>query len=113
MTPDKRGHKPQYGSSEYQKGDRHNKLLHLLGGTGQIPDWDKVQKGAGIVLHQVCHLAIGYLLCVCVYMTVPEDVMHCDSDIGGGCCQAAWASIGQLCTLSHADWPSLCNNAVC
>ena len=63
MTPDQRGHKPQYGSSEYQKADRHNKLLHLLGGTGQVPDWDNVQNGAGIVLHQVCHHDVDLLLC--------------------------------------------------
>ena len=54
MNPDRRGHRPQYGSSEYSKADRHNKLLHLLGGTGQLPEWDNVQKGGGISLHQVC-----------------------------------------------------------
>lgn len=34
LTPDARGHKPQYGSTEFSQTDRHNKLLHLLGGTG-------------------------------------------------------------------------------
>lgn len=63
MNPDRRGHKPQYGSSEYSKADRHNKLLHLLGGTGQLPEWDNVQKGAGISLHQVCIYAEFLLLC--------------------------------------------------
>lgn len=53
MTPDKRGHKPQYGSSTYGKADRHNQLLHILGGTGTMPAWKTATPGAGISLHQV------------------------------------------------------------
>lgn len=53
MTPDKRGHKPQYGSSTYSKADRNNKLLHILGGTGTMPAWKTATPGAGISLHQV------------------------------------------------------------
>jgi hypothetical protein len=37
LTPDKRGHAPQYGSSQYENEDRHNCLLHILGGTGEHP----------------------------------------------------------------------------
>ena len=59
MNPDKRGHKPQYGSSEYSKTDRHNKLLHVLGGTGQLPSWDNIQKGAGINLHQDANVFVS------------------------------------------------------
>lgn len=38
LTPDARGHKPQYGSTTFSLADRHNKLLHLLGGTGALHD---------------------------------------------------------------------------
>lgn len=51
--PDRRGHTPQYGSARYEPEDRHNRLLHLLGGTGAVPDWKNVQKGQCIKLHQV------------------------------------------------------------
>ena len=53
MTPDRRGHKPQYGSSKYSKADRHNKLLQILGGTQPMPAWETATSGAGITLHQV------------------------------------------------------------
>ena len=62
MTPDRRGHKPQYGSSKYSKGDRHNRLLQILGGTGSMPAWKTASPGAGIMLHQVsslCKPALG------------------------------------------------------
>jgi redox-sensitive bicupin YhaK (pirin superfamily) len=36
ISPDQRGHKPQYGSREFTKADRHNKLLQILGGTGML-----------------------------------------------------------------------------
>eukprot|EP00891_Asterochloris_glomerata_P005623 jgi/Astpho2/5623/fgenesh1_pm.00079_%23_32_t len=53
LTPDKRGHKPQYGSSVYTKQDRHNQLLHLLGGNGSVPQWKRLNPGNGTVrLHQ-------------------------------------------------------------
>ena len=53
MTPDRRGHKPQYGSSKYSTADRHNKLLQILGGTQTMPAWETAASGAGITLHQV------------------------------------------------------------
>ena len=54
LTPDQRGHKPQYGSAVYTKQDRHNQLLHLLGGTGPAPQWKRLNAGKGTVrLHQV------------------------------------------------------------
>jgi len=53
MTPDRRGHKPQYGSSKYSKADRHNRLLQILGGTQPMPAWETATSGAGITLHQV------------------------------------------------------------
>ena len=54
LTPDQRGHKPQYGSAVYTKQDRHNQLLHLLGGTGSAPQWRRLNAGKGTVrLHQV------------------------------------------------------------
>lgn len=34
LTPDARGHRPQYGSTVFDRPDRHNRLLHILGGTG-------------------------------------------------------------------------------
>ncbi|KAL3162869.1 hypothetical protein ABBQ32_009320 [Trebouxia sp. C0010 RCD-2024] len=59
MTPDKRGHKPQYGSSKYSKSDRQNKLLHILGGTGTMPSWKTVTPGAGIALHQDANVFVS------------------------------------------------------
>ena len=53
MTPDRRGHEPQYGSSRYVKEDRHNKLLAILGGSKPAPKWDGIAPGKGINLHQV------------------------------------------------------------
>ena len=70
MTPDRRGHKPQYGSSVYSKADRHNKLLQILGGSGAMPSWETASPGAGITLHQVDTC--------CVY------VVHCQPDVRGG-----------------------------
>ncbi|PRW58902.1 pirin domain-containing [Chlorella sorokiniana] len=88
LTPDQRGHKPQYGSARYEKQHRHNKLLHLLGGTGAVPQWKNIEAGEAIALHQdanvfasesdagVSHditLAAGrqaYLVCIEGSMTV-------------------------------------------
>lgn len=53
LLPDQRGHAPQYGSEQYTLEDRKNKLLHLLGGTGRVPDWAHLQRGRCITLHQV------------------------------------------------------------
>jgi len=36
ITPDERGHTPQYGSTQFTAADRHNTLLLLLGGTGRL-----------------------------------------------------------------------------
>lgn len=36
ISPDKPGHQPQYGSREFTKEDRHNKLLQILGGTSAL-----------------------------------------------------------------------------
>lgn len=52
ITPDQRGHAPQYGSTRYQKADRHNRLLHILGGTGAVPTWSTVSSNQPIKLHQ-------------------------------------------------------------
>ncbi|GFH30048.1 predicted protein, partial [Haematococcus lacustris] len=53
LTPDKKGHPPQYGSQRFEKTDRHNKLL--MGGTSPGPDWGCAQAPSVIKLHQVCH----------------------------------------------------------
>ena len=54
LTPDQRGHEPQYGSTTYTAEDRHNRLLHILGGTGAAPAWPGVHRaGECIRLHQV------------------------------------------------------------
>lgn len=54
LTPDRRGQKPQYGSTVYSDADRHNKLLRILSGTGASPAWNNVQEGVKTNLHQVC-----------------------------------------------------------
>ena len=59
MTPDRRGHTPQYGSSKYTREDRHNKLLLILGGSKAAPSWEGVAPGKGINLHQVCPFALA------------------------------------------------------
>ncbi|KAL4434154.1 hypothetical protein ABPG75_000595 [Micractinium tetrahymenae] len=59
ITPDRRGHEPQYGSSSYDKADRHNKLLHILGGTGAVPAWPGLQKGRCITLHQDANVFVS------------------------------------------------------
>jgi redox-sensitive bicupin YhaK (pirin superfamily) len=54
FLPDKSGHKPQYGSRSYTKEDRHNVLLQLLGGTGNVPKWSSVKSDLqAAALHQV------------------------------------------------------------
>ncbi len=59
ITPDRRGHVPQYGSSQYDKADRHNRLLHILGGTGAIPTWPSVHSPNSIKLNQVSERGEG------------------------------------------------------
>jgi redox-sensitive bicupin YhaK (pirin superfamily) len=51
MTPDRRGHTPQYGSSAYAPADRHNQLLHVLSGVGPAPAWQRVNSKGAIQLH--------------------------------------------------------------
>lgn len=53
MLPDRRGHTPQYGSSQYTNKDRANTLLQILHGSGQPPNWPGItRKGNPIHLHQ-------------------------------------------------------------
>lgn len=47
ITPDKSGHTPQYGSTKFELKDRHNVLLHVLGGTGEVPQWQDIACKAG------------------------------------------------------------------
>lgn len=53
LTPDRRGHAPQYGSTRYERADRHNRLLRILGGTGPAPAWPQLHSPHSISLHQV------------------------------------------------------------
>lgn len=43
---------PKYGSAHYTKQDRHNKLLHILSGTGLSPAWSNVNSSGVTQLHQ-------------------------------------------------------------
>lgn len=53
MLPDRRGHTPQYGSSQYSDKDRADTLLQILHGTGTPPSWPEItRKGTPIHLHQ-------------------------------------------------------------
>ena len=61
MTPDRKGHTPQYGSNRYTKEDRHNKLLLILGGNSPAPSWQGIAQGKGIRLHQVCCMSLKSL----------------------------------------------------
>eukprot|EP00199_Chlamydomonas_sp_CCMP681_P005934 CAMPEP_0119109960 /NCGR_PEP_ID=MMETSP1180-20130426/25300_1 /TAXON_ID=3052 ORGANISM="Chlamydomonas cf sp, Strain CCMP681" /NCGR_SAMPLE_ID=MMETSP1180 /ASSEMBLY_ACC=CAM_ASM_000741 /LENGTH=260 /DNA_ID=CAMNT_0007096017 /DNA_START=65 /DNA_END=847 /DNA_ORIENTATION=+ len=58
LTPDKRGRTPQYGSSEYTKADRHNRLLHVLGGSGPKPAWT-MHSPHSIKLHQDANVLVS------------------------------------------------------
>ncbi|GMH34201.1 hypothetical protein BSKO_02035 [Bryopsis sp. KO-2023] len=60
LTPDRHGHTPQYGSTTFDQSDRHNKLLHILGGTKKVPDWEAA-KGhvSDIRLHQDANVYIS------------------------------------------------------
>ena len=62
LSPDSRGHTPQYGSAQYKPENRRNGLLHILGGTGAVPAWPGVQEGQCIKLHQLSRS----LLCDCM-----------------------------------------------
>jgi hypothetical protein len=55
------GHKPQYGSSQYAKEERHNRLLHILGGTTPAPDWPRavVSAPSSIALHASANVYVS------------------------------------------------------
>ncbi|KAK9909847.1 hypothetical protein WJX75_008338 [Coccomyxa subellipsoidea] len=75
ITPDQRGHKPQYGSREHRPEDRHNRLLHLLGGTGTPPAWKNVNScGQPIILHQDVN----------VYVSENDAAVAHDIELGEG-----------------------------
>lgn len=59
LTPDQKGHSPQYGSQRFEKADRHNKLLMVLGGTSPGPDWGCAQAPSVIKLHQDSHVYVS------------------------------------------------------
>ncbi|EFJ46541.1 hypothetical protein VOLCADRAFT_105456 [Volvox carteri f. nagariensis] len=59
ITPDRRGHDPQYGSSTYGKSDRHNRLLQILGGTGSPPAWPHTVNLQSIRLHQDANIFVS------------------------------------------------------
>jgi redox-sensitive bicupin YhaK (pirin superfamily) len=59
ITPDKRGHKPQYGSARYTKDDRHNRLLHVLRGTGASPAWRGVHSITATRLQQDANVFVS------------------------------------------------------
>jgi hypothetical protein len=55
----RRGHTPQYGSSTYEKADRHNRLLRLLGGTGAAPAWPSLHSPNAIALHADANVVVS------------------------------------------------------
>jgi redox-sensitive bicupin YhaK (pirin superfamily) len=60
ISPDQRGHTPQYGSSKFTKEDRHNVLRHILGGSAKPPKWTADQAPtASVKLHQDCNVFVS------------------------------------------------------
>jgi redox-sensitive bicupin YhaK (pirin superfamily) len=59
ITPDARGHTPQYGSSTYAPADRHNRLLQVLSGTGAAPKWPGLHSPHSIQLHQDVNVVVS------------------------------------------------------
>jgi redox-sensitive bicupin YhaK (pirin superfamily) len=59
LTPDRKGHRPQYGSTSYDKADRHNQLLHVLSGVGPSPAWQKVNSRDCIQLHADANMFVS------------------------------------------------------
>jgi quercetin 2,3-dioxygenase len=60
ITPDATGHAPQYGSSIYEKKDRYNALLQVLGGTKAPPKWSAARQiGDPIALHQDANVFVS------------------------------------------------------
>eukprot|EP00195_Chlamydomonas_chlamydogama_P006945 CAMPEP_0202890082 /NCGR_PEP_ID=MMETSP1392-20130828/591_1 /ASSEMBLY_ACC=CAM_ASM_000868 /TAXON_ID=225041 /ORGANISM="Chlamydomonas chlamydogama, Strain SAG 11-48b" /LENGTH=281 /DNA_ID=CAMNT_0049573573 /DNA_START=241 /DNA_END=1085 /DNA_ORIENTATION=+ len=94
ITPDKKGHKPQYGSSTYDKEDRHNRLLQILGGTAPPPAWPNVNRTHEININQdanvfvsesdagtsfnipLSHSRQAYLVCIEGGMTVNDVTLN-------------------------------------
>ncbi|KAI8474055.1 MAG: RmlC-like cupin [Monoraphidium minutum] len=59
ITPDRRGHAPQYGSRTFSKADRHNRLLLILGGTAPPPAWPALAAPpGGATLHQDANVVV-------------------------------------------------------
>lgn len=58
IRPNRRGVTPQYGSSQHEKSERHNKWLHLLGGTAKEPKWPDISPASNIQLHQDCNVLV-------------------------------------------------------
>ncbi|MEW5298528.1 MAG: hypothetical protein WDW36_001642 [Sanguina aurantia] len=60
LTPEEKGVTPQYGSSEYGAEQRRNKLLQVLGGTGQgLQDWSNLDSPNQIKLHQDANVIVS------------------------------------------------------
>jgi hypothetical protein len=59
ITPDRRGHTPQYGSSTYTKQERHNTLLRILGGTGAAPAWPGLVTRDEVALYQDANVIVS------------------------------------------------------
>lgn len=55
----RRGHTPQYGSSNYEPAERRNRLLRILGGTGAAPAWPGLHTRDDIVLHQDANVIVS------------------------------------------------------
>lgn len=43
LSPDRRGHTPQYGSRTFEPSERRNQLLLVLAGSGDMPSWNTVR----------------------------------------------------------------------
>lgn len=61
LTPDRRGHTPQYGSKRFGKEDRHNRLLQILAGTTPPPAWGVPAGTAAARLHADVNVYVSEL----------------------------------------------------
>jgi quercetin 2,3-dioxygenase len=59
LTPDKRGHQPQYGSLMTTPEMKKNTLLAVLQGTERIPYWAHSMPGEPIKLHQDATIVVS------------------------------------------------------
>eukprot|EP00878_Enallax_costatus_P006680 GHUV01007002.1.p1 GENE.GHUV01007002.1~~GHUV01007002.1.p1 ORF type:complete len:306 (+),score=68.25 GHUV01007002.1:47-964(+) len=59
ITPDRKGHKPQYGSTRYTHEDRHNQLLQVLRGSVACPAWPGIHSTSAIALHQDANVFVS------------------------------------------------------